>query len=229
MARAIHSQRSKSLLREYSLKTLPLSAQEIFENYLSQDKLLKYGDNLSLLITECEEDDGELLNYISKHYDRLVKANQDLCSIYLTFSANTDLSSWEKLCATTIKIPTIGDRKEDFSQFISKALDTLPGFRIKKRAFDAAAIKEISDMNWPGQLAQLQSAIVKAALLNPKTSADLIDVIRSECHMEESEDQIVPSPLSIAATRARLGGSARRAAQHFGLAFTDLIKARRAE
>ncbi len=130
---------------------------------------LRLGANLSLIIEHAEEEDGDLLEYVSKNYDSLWPAAQLSNNASFLILCSSDIKTaqaWKKqLPVQILSVPSMEQRKEDIAALVQRFVREAEEFTSRKiKPFSPETITWLSGLSWPGELRQLRSVILDAAI-----------------------------------------------------------------
>jgi DNA-binding NtrC family response regulator len=122
-----------------------------------------------------------------------------------------------RVSALTIQVPPLRERKEDIPLLVEHFIRTTPAF--KRRTFNDAALRALSDYPWPGNVRELQNVVHRVLLLSPHDTiapGDLpVDVdVRHKlvCHrLEDAEREHILKILK------ETGGQKGKAAELLGI------------
>ncbi len=161
LAKWIHSARPFSAaFHEMDFDLWDADIDSIFsESRLLGTPLLTCG--ATVMLDHVEFDSGELLDKA----ERWRKDSLESETVLIVGTSCLDTAqAWERLCqGKVITIPSLAERKDDilpFAQNVSKSFDK----KSKRRELECTPelINAISSLEWPGNMRQLQAAIVEA-------------------------------------------------------------------
>ncbi len=161
------------------------------------------GRNLSVIVEDGDNDDGELLELISARKARLWPPGCEENSSFLIICCHKEETSrsWRRMTgADYLFVPGLAARKEDIPALIQRfateaAQDT--GEPVAPIPSDVCAWA--SGLDWPGEVKQLRSVIIDAAAtrgFNPQPLDLLITEARSRWTAPETGTEVPLSPLA---------------------------------
>lgn len=195
----------------------------------------RLGADLSVLLEHAEEDTGELLDLVSSRFNRIWRKTAGItaCSRLILCSSEVETAkAWKKLLPETaiLRVPPLDQRLEDLpalvQYFVEEAAE-LSGQKIAR--FDGELISWINSVPWPGQIRQLRSVIIDAAVtstFSSKTKREIITACRELWDSEASctGEPSVMSPLTAASALELCGHDYRLAAARLGCSTRALLK-----
>lgn len=242
LAEFFHSSRDKSgrfIELDYDLWPEPIASLDGKHDPRSLP-LLSFRS--TVFIDHIEFDDGELLDYVHRH---LHLEENDSCLLLGTSSADC-AAAWSRLLNTSIiEVPGLKDRQEDVwlltEYFASEVKRKTADSKIKLTPDVAELLREIE---WPGNIKQLRSAIVEVsnlprliadeekvsaldtAKLNDDQKLTLAAIVEAKERWERYAqfDNEPPDALSARAMLEACGWNFRMAAARLGTGLTPLRK-----
>jgi len=83
---------------------------------------------------------------------------------------NFRLDLYHRLSVILIHVPSLNDRKDDIPLLADKFLeDICSEYGIAKKGIDKAALDELSDYNWTGNIRELRNVVERLVILSGKT------------------------------------------------------------
>lgn len=129
---------------------------------------LRLGSNLSLIVEHAEEEDGELLDYVGRNFESLWSAQNNINSSFLILCSNDAqaLKAWKaRVPLHVISLPGLNERKEDIAAFVQRCVREAEEFAGRKiKPFSPEIITWLGSLAWPGELRQLRSVVIDAAI-----------------------------------------------------------------
>jgi DNA-binding NtrC family response regulator len=163
---------------------------------------LRLGHTLSLVLDHADDDDGELLSYLSKgHFEKLwpdSRRSSNVSSITACFTKPECAQAWLKLLpATVIQIPSLAERRADIPAFVQRFIRQAEEFTGKRiKPFSAEVMTWLQEREWPGEIRQLKSVVVDASISSMLTESDIKSSLESQIDLWLEQNNIPPAPLS---------------------------------
>src|SRR5688500_2097865 len=83
---------------------------------------------------------------------------------------NFRLDLYHRLSVILIHVPSLNERKDDIPLLVEKFLeDTCTEYGIAKKSIDSAALDELKDYNWTGNIRELHNVVERLVILSGKT------------------------------------------------------------
>jgi DNA-binding NtrC family response regulator len=116
---------------------------------------------------------------------RIVAAtHKDLEGLVRDNSFRHDL--WFRLCAFVLKLPSLHERREDIALLAQAFLDRISGEMAAPYSFSPAALRFLTDRQYPGNIRELKHVITRAAVFSPSSVIEQ-SVIESVCSKESGQ------------------------------------------
>jgi DNA-binding NtrC family response regulator len=230
LAEAMHLERaSTSILKIVDLNIFDDKFETLLVNPDNRTQV-GLGSNLTVIIENPEEDDGRLIEFISQYSTKLwpTGSGQKVNSyLFICASDPMLIRSLQRIkLIETVQIPSLAERRDDIAalvqRFVREAID-LSGEKIKP--FSAEAVQWLGKQDWPGQIRQLRSVVIDAAIASTFDEREVKELLqeRFELDSQHSAQPAVPiSPLSAAIALEISGGNYRIAGARLGCSVRHL-------
>ncbi len=186
-----------------------------------------FGNNLSLIIENIEEDNGEILSAITSLPEHFWNSMQASTLTLCTHSEQT-LRGWLSFSrASLLRIPALEERIDDIPAFVQRFSQEAEAFTGKRsRALPAETLSWIKSLKWPGQLRQLRSCIIDSIVAAHANDADIrstIEAVRSVWDEQQLYRQTAIGPAEAAFAYAHANYNLKQAAVTLGCSARDLL------
>lgn len=228
VANALHQGRTPPLpIHRIDLRFFSGDIIDVLGLRTPRPRRASFGNNLSLIIENIEEDDGEILSCITALPEHFWSSIQASTLTLCTHSEET-LRGWLSFSrASLLRIPSLEERKDDISAFVQRFSHEAEAFTGKKsRALPSDTLAWIKSLDWPGQLTQLRSCIIDAVIAAQTNEADYrqsIELLRSVWEEQRHYRQAPISPSEAAFAYAHANYNLKRAAVNLGCSARDLL------
>jgi len=83
---------------------------------------------------------------------------------------NFRLDLYHRLSVILIHVPSLNERKDDIPLLADKFLeDICTEYGISKKGIDSAAVEELKEYNWSGNIRELRNVVERLVILSGKT------------------------------------------------------------
>ncbi len=197
LAKSIHKSRCvNSLLNRESLR--------VFDKQLNSladlQRHLGLTRNGSLLLTEIEEDDGSLLDFISRFKTKLwpeAKGSHYNCYLYLSASDEQCVRAWcQLLKIDKLRVPPLSERLEDIAPLVQRYIrDAQENSSVKIRPLSSDFIHWLTQLAWQGQLQELYACVSQAILRSDEDDQELKQLVQDQRELMAQEREIASQQL----------------------------------
>lgn len=179
-----NSKDSKSHLKTVDISLYDGDLETLFgTRHYDDTSRASLGKNLSLILTNCTEDECDVLDFISKNHSRIWSANSSTNDSFLFIcTQSAELSkAWLRLTgASHIRIPSLSERTEDIPLLAQYFLQKIPQNRRKPTLlFSEEIYSWLSTLTWAGEIKELKEVLFDAALCNANSDFSLQELIEN--------------------------------------------------
>lgn len=195
IARCLQTERqAHTLISEIDLATFEGRFADLCSRGENLQIGVALGSNLSLIVDNAEEDDGDIIQYTAKHYRDLwpgesAKHNQS----YLTLLTNCEETAraWKKLAnAHVLKVAPLSEREEDLAPLVQRfMLEASDLAHEKLKSLPVEIITWLVGLDWPGNIKQLRAVVVDLMISLSLGKEDLKDLAQRKRSEWEAENQ----------------------------------------
>ncbi|MDC0357520.1 sigma 54-interacting transcriptional regulator [Oligoflexia bacterium] len=195
-----HARQSTSRLIKLDLSSFDRDLSEFIPSCQNGDLALQLGHNLSLIVTQAEEDDGQLLNSICDAQHNIWPADgaEHYQSFLTLCTTNPETSkAWGRLTqAEILQIPPLNEaRKEDFPALVQRFVAEASSLSNQKlKPLESSLVKWLASLTWTDNILQLRAVVIDAALTSSFSKEDLKALIEERMSLWESSKPDLAAP-----------------------------------
>ena len=193
VAEAIHLERTNpGPLEMIDTRTFDQPFRKLIGSAWAAQYGLKLGQDLSVIVRNAEQDQGELLQIVSEEFNRIWGSTENPHNrSFLTIctSCEETASAWKELTPSEIiRIPSLSERTDDIPTMVQtfvREAEKLSGKKITP--FDAGSVTWLTELEWPQQVKELRSVVLDAAFSSTFSDRELKEILEDSKTRFEQE------------------------------------------